>query len=82
MIYKYERKLSEAGLTEQGAPLMGALDAELLWNRRNRHTPLLERLFKELNIQFSSVFRTQRALSHDYRSPLPHFGRNDLSGRL
>jgi len=50
LIYKYEHKLSEAGLTSEGAPLMGALDAELLWNRHDRKTPFLEMIFKKLNI--------------------------------
>ncbi len=71
MMYKYEQKLSEAGLTEEGAPLMGVLDAELLWSRRNRHTPFLERLFKELNIS-SLLFSEPR---EPYRTIIDHLCR-------
>ncbi|MCK9274209.1 MAG: class II aldolase/adducin family protein [Syntrophales bacterium] len=50
LMQKYEQKLCTAGLAEEGEPLMGILDAELCWNRKNRHTALLEKIFQQMNI--------------------------------
>lgn len=50
LIYKYSQKLVESGLAERGAPIMGALDAELLWNRDDRLRPVLESVFGRLGI--------------------------------
>lgn len=51
LIRKYADKLVGAGYAEAGAPLLGAWDAELLWNREDPLRPLLEAVFAGLNIQ-------------------------------
>jgi len=50
LIQKYNDKLFKHGLTERDAPLIGTLDAEIIWNRTNKTTNILEKLFKTLNI--------------------------------
>ncbi len=50
LIEKYESKLCRAGLADAGAPLLGALDADLFWNRRDKKREVLERIFRSLNI--------------------------------
>jgi len=51
LLDKYAEKLIEAGLAEQGMPLLGGLDADLVWNRPDDpvcHT--LKKVFDNLNI--------------------------------
>ncbi len=50
LIEKYNDKLFNHGLTEKDAPLIGTLDAEIIWNKTNKTTNILEKLFKTLNI--------------------------------
>ncbi len=50
LIRKYVDKLVRAGLAEGGAPLLGARDAELFWNREDKARPLLEEVFAGLHI--------------------------------
>jgi ribulose-5-phosphate 4-epimerase/fuculose-1-phosphate aldolase len=51
MIRKYAEKLVAAGYAEQGVPLLGAVDAEIAWNRADPARPVLEELFGRLSIQ-------------------------------
>lgn len=51
LIGKYTQKLIAAGYAEAGAPLMGAVDADLLWNRDDPAQPVLEEVFSGLSIQ-------------------------------
>lgn len=51
LIGKYSRKLVAAGYAEEGAPLLGAVDADLVWNRDDPARSVLEEVFAELNIQ-------------------------------
>jgi ribulose-5-phosphate 4-epimerase/fuculose-1-phosphate aldolase len=51
MIRKYARKLVSAGYAEAGDPLLGFLDADLVWNRVDAAVPVLEEVFAGLNIQ-------------------------------
>ncbi|MDA8125412.1 MAG: class II aldolase/adducin family protein [Deltaproteobacteria bacterium] len=51
LIEKYAEKLVAAGYAEKGAPLWGAVDAEILWNREDPARPILEALFRGLSIQ-------------------------------
>ncbi|HDQ93441.1 MAG TPA: rRNA adenine dimethylase, partial [Synergistetes bacterium] len=50
LIRKYERKLIARGLSREREPLLGAMDAELVWNRKDGSTAVLEKLFRELSI--------------------------------
>jgi len=50
LIRKYVDKLVHFGLTEAGAPLLGAWDADLLWNREDGTRALLEEIFAGLHI--------------------------------
>lgn len=52
---KYERKLVAQGLAEPGAPIIGGLDAELVWNRHDPRTAELAKVFDGLSIN-SLVF--------------------------
>ncbi|MBP1727516.1 MAG: Class aldolase/adducin family protein, partial [Deltaproteobacteria bacterium] len=45
LLDKYARKLVRAGLADEGAPLLGGLDVELLWNRSDPACAELEKLF-------------------------------------
>jgi ribulose-5-phosphate 4-epimerase/fuculose-1-phosphate aldolase len=51
LIRKYTRKLVAAGYAEAGAPLMGAVDADLIWNRDDPARSVLEEVFAGLSIQ-------------------------------
>lgn len=51
LIRKYTRKLVAAGYAEAGGPLMGAIDADLAWNREDPARPLLEEVFAGLSIE-------------------------------
>jgi len=50
LIRKYVDKLIHSGLAEAGAPLMGARDAELIWNREDENRAILEEIFAGLHI--------------------------------
>lgn len=50
LVDKYAKKLVAAGLAESGAPLVGGLDAELVWNQRSPDSRELEKVFNKLNI--------------------------------
>ncbi len=50
LVNKYAAKIVSAGLAEPGAPLIGGLDAELVWNRNDPATPVLMQVFGGLNI--------------------------------
>lgn len=51
LIEKYARKLVAAGYAEAGAPLLGARDADLIWNRKDPERSVFEEVFGGLNIQ-------------------------------
>jgi len=51
LIAKYAHKLVTAGFAEADAPLLGAVDAELIWNREDPLRPLFTDVFAGLNIQ-------------------------------
>ncbi len=50
LINKYTEKLVRQGLCEPGRPLLGALDADLIWNRVAPEQAVLEEVVKRLNI--------------------------------
>jgi len=50
LIRKFAAKLADQGLCRQGEALIGGLDAELTWNRDAPETAVLEKLFRDLNI--------------------------------
>ncbi len=50
LLRKYESKLTAQGICDEGAPLFGALDAELVWNRSGAETAVLEEVIGGLNI--------------------------------
>jgi ribulose-5-phosphate 4-epimerase/fuculose-1-phosphate aldolase len=50
LLDKYAGKLVAAGLADEGAPLLGGLDVELLWNRSDPACAELEKLFQGLAI--------------------------------
>jgi ribulose-5-phosphate 4-epimerase/fuculose-1-phosphate aldolase len=47
---KYARKLVKQGLTAPGDPIVGGLDAELVWNRQDQRIEELAKIFDELSI--------------------------------
>jgi ribulose-5-phosphate 4-epimerase/fuculose-1-phosphate aldolase len=58
LVKKYAEKLISSGLAsprEQLAPIIGGLDDELIWNRRDEETQTLEKIFAGLSIN-SLVF--------------------------
>lgn len=46
----YEQKLFGSGLAELNAPLFGFLDAAIEWNKKDKYTIDLEKIFNQLNI--------------------------------
>lgn len=50
LLNKYSRKLSDQGICDPGVPLLGGLDAELIWNKEDSHKEVLEDVFNNLNI--------------------------------
>lgn len=50
LVAKYAGKLVSAGLADQGAPLLGGLDADLIWSRKDDLIGLFEEVFAALNI--------------------------------
>lgn len=50
LIDKYAQKLVSSGLAEEGFPLIGELDDELIWNRKDPLCGLLREVIEGLNI--------------------------------
>jgi ribulose-5-phosphate 4-epimerase/fuculose-1-phosphate aldolase len=50
LLKKYTDKLVAAGLADAEAPLLGGLDDELIWNRKDNQTKILSQVFEKLNI--------------------------------
>lgn len=50
LIRKYEAKLKEQELCSGDGPIIGGIDADLVWNRDDRRAPLLEKIVAGLNI--------------------------------
>jgi hypothetical protein len=50
LLDKYAAKMVAAGLADQGQPLIGGIDADLVWNREDPRTGELEKVFDGLNI--------------------------------
>ena len=50
LLTKYAAKLVADGLADEGAPLLGGLDAELVFNRTDPGTEILEQVFAGLNV--------------------------------
>jgi ribulose-5-phosphate 4-epimerase/fuculose-1-phosphate aldolase len=50
LINRYAARLVQAEIAPEGAPLMGFLDADLVWNRDDPACKVLSPLFDELNI--------------------------------
>lgn len=50
LIRKYDRKLVDAGLCGEGEPLIGFLDADLVWNRTDPFRDELEKVFGAISI--------------------------------
>lgn len=50
LIRKYADKLVASGLVEPGAPLLGGLDADIVWNREGDEIPVLAGVIGSLNI--------------------------------
>mgnify|MGYP000873573963 CR=1 FL=1 len=59
LLTKYADKLYRQGLCEKDAPLLGGIDAEILWNREDPRIPLLEEVIGGLNIN-SLLFAAPR----------------------
>jgi len=76
LIRKYVDKLVRSGLAEVGAPLLGARDAELLWNRDDGDRTLLEEVFTGLHI--SALLFSPPA--EPYRTVMDFLARTALHG--
>ena len=50
LLDKYATNLVTSGLVEEDRPLIGGLDADLLWNRKDPATRELKKVFEGLNI--------------------------------
>jgi ribulose-5-phosphate 4-epimerase/fuculose-1-phosphate aldolase len=72
LLDKYARKLVAAGLAEEGTPLLGGLDVELLWNRPDPACAELEKVFEGLAI--NSLLFAQPA--EPYRSLIDYVARH------
>ncbi|MDY7001125.1 MAG: class II aldolase/adducin family protein [Thermodesulfobacteriota bacterium] len=72
LVKKYADKLASAGLAEPGAPLVGGLDADLVWNRRAPDRGLLEEVFDKLSIN-SLVFSRP---AEPYKSIIDHLAKH------
>ncbi len=46
----FENQLVRGGLVESGEPLMGFLDADLLWNKKSSYCETLEKIFDSISI--------------------------------
>lgn len=72
LVDKYAHKIVAAGLAEADAPLIGGLDAELVWNRPDPNCAELEKVFAGLNI--NSLLFSQPA--EPYRSIISYLARH------
>ena len=72
LVDKYAHKLVAAGLAEPGAPLVGGLDANLVWNRTDPACAELEQVFAGLNI--NSLLFAEPA--EPYRSIIAYLASN------
>ncbi|HOZ48882.1 MAG TPA: class II aldolase/adducin family protein [Candidatus Hydrogenedentes bacterium] len=68
LVDKYAAKIVEAGLAEPGAPLIGGLDADLVWSRDDAACGELEHVFNGLNINSLLLCRP----AEPYRSIIEH----------
>lgn len=50
LLNKYSKKLSDQGICDEGVPLLGGLDADLVWNKEDSATTILKEVFDKLNI--------------------------------
>ncbi|MBD3241532.1 MAG: rRNA adenine dimethylase [Chitinivibrionales bacterium] len=50
LLDKYARKLVAAGLADEGAPLLGLVDADVSWNREDSACAVLDEVFRGLSI--------------------------------
>ncbi|MFH2045299.1 MAG: class II aldolase/adducin family protein [Pseudomonadota bacterium] len=50
VLSKYEKKLEKSGLVEKNTALLGILDADIKWNKKDKATGILEKIFYSLNI--------------------------------
>lgn len=50
LIKKYSKKLVEHGLCNEGSPLIGGLEVELIWNKKDPSCKILEKVINSLNI--------------------------------
>ena len=73
IIQKYIHKLEDADLTEPGQALLGFLDADLVWNRRDANTELFTKIFDRININ-SLLFAPPK---EPYRSIIDYLSENE-----
>lgn len=50
LINKYSNKLFKQGLTEKDASIFGALETEIIWNKKSNEINILNKIFDNLNI--------------------------------
>jgi len=50
LLNKYSKKLSDQGLCKEGDPLLGGIDAEVLWNRVSDDIPVLLEVMDEIEL--------------------------------
>ncbi len=50
LIKKYSKKLVQHGLCNEGAPLIGGLDVDLIWNKKDSACEILKKIISSLNI--------------------------------
>ena len=72
MIRKYADKLVRAGLCEPGTPLIGFLDADVVWNRDDPMRSELEKVFSGISIN-SLLFAPP---AEPYRTMIRYFARS------
>ena len=71
LLEKYGEKLVSAGLADKGSPLVGGLDSCFEWNRDEKFTDSLEKIFYDLNIN-SLLFSRP---SEPYRSIIDYLAK-------
>lgn len=76
ILSKYHDKLVRQGLCEKDAPLLGGLDADIVWNRHGAETTVLEEVIRGLNI--NSILFSRPA--EPYRSILNWLAREAATG--
>ena len=64
LLEKYADKMVAAGLAADGEPLIGGIDADLLWNRPDPRTAELEKVFAGLNINSLLFSKPAEPYSH------------------